>query len=100
MSEVISDIQIEQLEKIIELKNQRIHILAKKLETREQQLGKMTKTNIALIEENKQQVLQLKEAESVIDSLEDNLLHELNYSDWLEIKSELAGYRKKYKTNE
>jgi len=38
MSEVMRDMQIEQLEKIIELKNQQIHILAKKLENREQQL--------------------------------------------------------------
>jgi len=41
---------------------------------------------------------QLKDAESVIDSLEDNLLHELNYGEWLEIKSELEDYRNKYKT--
>ena len=45
MSEAMSDMQIEQLEKIIELKNEQIHILAKKLETREQQLKETTERN-------------------------------------------------------
>ena len=50
-------------------------------------------------EQLKETQQQLAEAEKVMESLEINLLHEVSYEEWIDIKRELRQYQRKYKEN-